>query len=153
MTWPKLKEKIYIEDGSFRDIYIQNISIQDWENWVNLVNANFTIAWYNPLSEKSESKIDFQVIKAYWAGEHDYCSTASIFIGAAKINCHFFEALEIENDIDPREFNNMQDHLKLMDYLKLISKTLGKTVILCPENMSNIVLIHVDNQHIKIDLK
>lgn len=55
MNWKDLKDKIYYWDGSWRDIYVQESTRDDWENWINLVNANYKIDWYNGKTERDEN--------------------------------------------------------------------------------------------------
>lgn len=83
MNWTDLKNKIYYCDGSLRDIYILNTSVADWKKWVDYANHNYKVTWYNGLLSKDENQIDFSIIKDYWDGEHDLCSTAKICINVS----------------------------------------------------------------------
>jgi len=150
MNWQILKEQIYIWDGGWLDIYIFNTTIKDWEKWAQFVNENYKVSWYNGELNKTETKINFEVIKKFWAGNLDFQSTVMVFIGDIQVNAHFFLSTEIENDIDPREFNDMEDHNALIKYLKGISRILDKEVIVTPENCPEIVLISVKNEHVEI---
>jgi hypothetical protein len=47
MNWKRLKEEVYFEDGSLRDIYIFDTSIEDWKKWVDLVNREYRVSFYN----------------------------------------------------------------------------------------------------------
>ena len=151
MKWDYLKENIYYWDGSWRDIYIKDTSKDDWEKWISFVNNNYRIEWHNPITDKLETKIDFKVIEDNFEGNSEYVTTANVFIEEIQINAHFFTATEIENDIDPREFNSNDDHFKLMNYLKAISKLLKKQVILTPENSNEIILLTVNLDEIVIN--
>jgi hypothetical protein len=150
MEWDYLKENLYHWDGSWRDIYIKDTSKDDWEKWISFVNEYYRIEWYNPITDILETKIDFKVIKDIFEGNSEYVTTANVFIEDIQINAHFFTANEIENDIDPREFNSKDDHFKLMNYLKAISKLLRKQVILTPENSNEIILLTVNLDEIVI---
>lgn len=108
MNWTDLKNKIYYWDGSWRDIYVLQTNRGDWKKWSEYVNKNYRIDWFNSKSYKDENLIDFNVIEEFWSGNRDLCSTAKIFIGKIQINAHFFDEAEMENDIDPREFNLIQ---------------------------------------------
>ena len=148
MNWKKLKDKIYFWDGSWRDIYIPNTTEKDWNKWINFVNENYQVDWYNGKAEADQNKIDFNVILEYWNGNHDLCSTAKIFIDKIQINAHFFDDQEIENDIDPREFKSITDHNRLMQFMKGISRILNKKVFLTPENEHETILITADGENI-----
>lgn len=149
MKWTELKEEIYYWDGSWRDIYILQTNLEDNKRWADYVNNNYRIEWFNGLTQAEENKVDFEVIKEYWNGNHDLCSTAKIFIDKIQINNHFFTDTEIENDIDPREINSIDDHEKVVKYMTDLSKLLNKSVILTPENDQEIVLMKVSKNGIE----
>lgn len=150
MNWEILKNKIYFRDGSWRDIYVKESSADDWEKWIDLVNKNYKINWYNGKTEKDESQIDFNVIKEYWNGNQDLISTAKVFLDNIQVNAHFFDDSEIENDIDPREFKSIQDHNKLLEYLKKVSAICAKPVFVTPENCPEIILMRIENDEVEI---
>jgi len=143
MNWTDLKNRIYYWDGSWRDIYVLQTTIEDNKKWTDFVNQNYRIDWFNGLSQKDENRIDFDVIKGFWNGNHDLRSTAKIFIDNIQINNHFFIDSEIENDIDPRKINSFEDHLRILKYMSDLSLLLGKPTILTPENDKEIVLMKV----------
>lgn len=152
LEWNKLKEEIYYWDGSWRDIYILDIDGVDWEKWVDYVNRNYVISWYNGKVGIKESQINFDVINGYLKGEHDLYSSANIFIGSIQINCHFFSESEIENDIDPREITSITDHEKIIKYMTDLSILLEKDIILTSENDPQDVLIKVNNTSLTINI-
>ena len=103
------------------------------------------------MAQTDERKIDFEVIKGYFNGEHKLCSSASIFIDKIQINNHFFIDTEIENDISPKEIKSIDDHNKLIRYMTELSKVLDKKVILTPENEVETILISVNKDEITIN--
>jgi len=149
MNWKELKDKIYYWDGSWRDIYVLRTSLSDWKKWIDYVNANYKIDWFNGKIGTNQEQVDFDVIKEYWGGNSDLCSTAKVFIDNIQINTHFFAEFEIENDIDPREFNSMEDHDRLTKYMSDISTLLNMEVILTPENEHETVLFEIDKASIE----
>jgi len=149
MNWTELKKEIYLWDGSWMDIYVQDVTAADWKKWVDFVNENYKLSWHNAQHDKTEPAIDFDYISGFWEEGHEFLSTAKIFIEKLQINVHFFTPSEIENDIDPREFKSMEDHQALIKYLKAISKLLGKEVIVTPENLPQTVLITAKEDNIR----
>ena len=149
MNWTELKEKIYYWDGSWRDLYILQTNLDDNLKWTNYVNENYRIEWFNGLTQADEKKIDYEVIKEFWNGNLDLCSTAKVFIDKIQINNHFFDNEEIENDIDPREINSIEDHEIVVKYMKDLALLLDKTIILTPENDKEIVLMKVSKDGIE----
>ena len=138
-NWEKIKEEIYFIDGSLRDIYVNNITENEWELWVNYVNKNYKIDWNN------KKKIDFEIIKNNWK-EIMPQYTAKMFIENIQINNHFFG--DFENDIDPAEIKNIYDHNCIIKYMKDISEILNKTVYLSEENWRNDYLIKIYKEKI-----
>lgn len=145
--WDELKDQIYYWDGSWRDLYILNTNKENWIKWVNYVNQHYIINWYNGKTGIEENQINYDVIKEYFDGEHDLCSLAKIFIDKIQINCHFFSESEIENDIDPREINSIEDHKKVLRYMTDLSMILNKEVILTPESEPEVILMNVNEQY------
>jgi len=148
MNWKDLKDKIYYRDGSWRDIYVLQTNHNDWEKWVDYVNSNYRVEWFNGKADRDQEKVDFNIVKEYWGGNADFCSTAKVFINNIQVNTHFFAEVEIENDIDPREFNSIEDHERLTKYMSDISALLGKEVILTPENEHETVLFKINRNRI-----
>jgi hypothetical protein len=144
MNWTDLKNTIYYWDGSWRDIYVHGTNMTDWKKWTDYVNANYKVDWFNGKTNKNEARIDFSVIEEYWNGNHDFCSTAKVLMDTIQINAHFFVDKKLENDIDPREFNSIDDHNKLLKFMTDLSILLDKQVILTPENDPETILIKVD---------
>jgi hypothetical protein len=148
MKWTELKEKIYYWGGTWRDIYVLNSSRHDWKIWIDYVNKNYSIDWFNSKTNTDDKKVDFNVIEEFWSGNLDFCSTAKIFIDKIQINAHFFDDTELENDIDPREFNSIEDHDKLIKYMTDLSILLDKEVILTPENEYETILFKVNRSEV-----
>jgi len=143
MNWQEIRDELYYIDGSWRDIYIQNTTKEDWRLWSAYVNEHHKVKWLNGKTNTTEDRIDFDVILEFWNGNHDFCSIARVFIDTLQINAHFFTHSEIENDIDPREFNGIEDHIRLVKYLADLSDLLRKEVIITPENEPDVVLLKV----------
>lgn len=151
MNWEYLKEKIYYWDGAWLDIYVFNIEEQNWFEWVNFVNNTYRISWHNGRTQKNQNQIDFNVIEDYWNSTSEYVSTGTIYLNnKIEIKAHFFDNSEFENDIDPREFQNMEDHEQLMKYLKQVSKIMKREVVLTPENCPETPLIKVKKEEIEL---
>jgi hypothetical protein len=153
MNWTDLKDKIYYWDGSWRDLYVLQTTRADWKIWVDYVNRNYRIEWFNSKADKDENQIDFSVIEEFWSGDHDLCSTAKVFIDKIQINAHFFDETEMENDIDPREFNSIDDHNKLIKYMSDLSILFDKEVILTPENEHETFLLKVIKNNVEFSEK
>ncbi|MEM6843670.1 MAG: hypothetical protein AAF632_15690 [Bacteroidota bacterium] len=149
MNWKSIKDSIYFEDGSLRDIVISDWSIEAWEKWVDLVNRKYKLEFYNGQTEESTDKIDFQIINQYWKGKSDLVNTATIHLDQVIIKCYFFDSREFENDIQPQEFRSIANHFRLINYLVDTSNLSGKTVFLTGENSTDEVLLEVSGKQVK----
>jgi hypothetical protein len=154
MDWKSLKEKIYYLDGSLRDIYVKDTTRNDWEKWIDLVNNNYSVEFYNGQTEKRENRIDKNIVFDYWERKTDILGNATIKLDTIIIKCYFFIEQQIENDIAPAEINSIDDHNKLLSYLKDVSKVLDKKVFLTPESYSGDEpqLITVERNEVSIRL-
>ncbi|WP_183558824.1 hypothetical protein [Mucilaginibacter sp. SP1R1] len=145
MNWDNIKEQIYFEDGSLRDIYVLNTTRDDWYRWIEYVNSNYPVNFYNHgLDEDIQFRqIDPQAVTDRWDGKSDYNCIVIVRIKDAYLKAHFFAEDEIENDISPKEFNSEEQHLALLKYLQEVSQLLNKKVILTDESRPERVLLLV----------
>jgi hypothetical protein len=142
-NWNELKQKIYYVDGTLRDIYILDTNIEDNKKWVEYVNKNYLIKWFNGLKEVTEDKIVFEIVEGYLSRTHDCCSSAYVYIDDIQVNNHFFSDIEFENDIDPREITSIQHHEKLVNYMCEVSNLLSKPIILTLEGEKETILMKI----------
>lgn len=148
--WKKLKEEVYFEDGSLRDIYVPNATADDWEKWTNWIRRSpYRFEWYDPHKEKFVDYIDFSTISDWWQVTPDkVCPTIRVFVDHIQINAHFFCDYEMENDISPTDIQCWGDHVRLLNYMKIMSYVLEKPVILTNENFHDNVLLSVHGEKI-----
>ncbi|MGI4744027.1 MAG: hypothetical protein ACRYG7_53435 [Janthinobacterium lividum] len=145
MNWNELRKSVYQVDGSWRDIYVLNATRDDWKKWIEHVNDTYEVTFTAEGYKDGvvSNKVDAGFIDYRWDEEH-YTACASVFLRQVQINCHFFTDEQIENDIDPKEVESIDDHLRIVDYMKSISKLLGKEVILTEENSEEAIWIKVN---------
>lgn len=143
MHWTELKKRVYFEDGSLRDILVLGATVKDWEIWIDLVNEKYQVEFWDAKTVRSD-KIDFAIVKELWDsdGEREVVS-ATIKLGPVNVKCYFFYGSDIENDILPCEVKLPEDHERVVAYLKDMSISLGKEVILTDEGTATSVLIRV----------
>ena len=55
MNWNELESKIYFREGSWLDIYVNDTTRTDWQKWVQYINHEFKIEWYNGKTEKNDT--------------------------------------------------------------------------------------------------
>ena len=141
---------MYRLDGSWRDIYVLNATRDDWKKWSEYVSTNYKVSWYaeDYNNGLASDRIDSWFIDYRWDSEH-YVTTASVYLNRVQINCHFFIESQIENDIDPKELESIDDHNRVVNYMKSLSKLLDKEVILTEENNQEAVWIRVNGDDVR----
>ena len=145
--WNKIKW-IFEPDGSLRDIYVQDISLAEWEKLIDCLNENFSLTYANT------HKIDKAEVLNYLqstSGELER-KFVTINLGGIRINCHFFLPQQIEFDLDPKEVNSLSDFELIETFMKKISETLQEQVTLTAENNPEFPLfkVHTKNSINKI---
>lgn len=151
MNWAYLKDKIYYEDGSLRDIFVLHVTISDWQAWVDLVNNKYQVEFYDARSDRRSNQLELGPIVETWTEDQREWVTASIILGRARLNCFFYGEDEIEHDIDPREFKSIEDHNLLIEYLVDVSVSLGKDIMVIEENTRESILMSVVGQQLTIN--
>lgn len=146
MDWKQIKEQIYFEDGSFRDIVIENTTRDDWRKWVDYVCTNYRVETLYNETQITSNGIDFDYVLDFWDGRIECNACSSVFsLDKIQVNAFYFDDLELENDIDPREVKAEEDHQAIVKYLKDLSIILDKKVVLILENCKNIILMTAEN--------
>lgn len=141
MNWQELKDKIYFEDGSLRDILVFNTTRSDWQKWADLVNEKYSVEFHDAKTDLISDKIDFNIVEEYLKSTDRDSIKAAIKVGSVIVMCHFFDDSEIENDISPREFKSQSDHDNLICYLDDIAAALNKEVCITVENTQGSILL------------
>jgi len=150
MKWQELRDKVYYQDGSLRDIYIQDATQNDWKLWIEFVNTHYRVSFLIYEGSISTEIIDFDKVLEFWSGSLDSSISATVYVGDIVVKSYFFSKEEIENDITPKEITSLEDHNSLIDYLKGVSKALNKRVILTPELEPETVLILVEQDNVTL---
>jgi hypothetical protein len=139
-------EWIFEPDGSLIDIYVQEVSMMDWERIIDLINEKFEVNHGN-YGEYQDSKIiDKEYAIEYLTdktGEKE-SKSASIELKGLKLNCHFFLEDQIEFDIDPKEINSIEDFEQIEMFMSEISRVTENQVILTGENNITFPLFKID---------
>jgi len=148
--WNKAKECVYYWDGSWRDIYVLDTTLDHWSKWIDLINEKYSVEFYNGQTQQVEPIIDKRAVFDYLKGESDLLNSATVEIGSVSVKCHFFTETEIENDIDPREVVTIEDHNRLVEYFVDMSKLLNKEVVITAENQRDIICMSVDKEVISL---
>ena len=149
-SWEELKERVYFEDGTLRDVYVFDVTRGDWADWAEFVNASYEVEFIDRESETTEPRIDFEAVKDYWTGRSALVKMASVKLGKVKVNCHFFTPDEFECDIAPEEFTALEDHERFIEYLKKLSELFDKKVLLSEEGAPEFGLLEATASSVEL---
>ncbi len=136
-------EWIFEQDGSLRDIYVQDISLREWEKLTDHLNSNFNLTY------SDTDKIDKNYVLEYLqdtSGEME-CKSLTIHLGHVKVKCYFFLSEQIEFDIDPKEVNSLKNFEQIEKFMISISETLQEQITLTGENSPVFPLFKVDTKN------
>lgn len=138
-SWNDIKW-IFEQDGSLRDIYVQDVSLKEWEELIDFLNSEFR------LSYSGEDQIDKKYILKYLQDTSGKMESKSLTIdlGSIKVNGYFFLIEQIEFDIDPKEINSIHDFEKLEDFMTSISELLQAQITLTAESNPEFPLFKID---------
>ena len=129
MNWEQY-QKEFEWDGSFRDIYIFETSLDDWQNLLDFISANRYEFEYKingdavALPERADTIFECK----------NYRSLLTVKVGDLILNCHFFTLNEIEFDFDPRDVKDERELEELFDFLRQLCRISNKQTVLTPEN-------------------
>jgi hypothetical protein len=145
MEWQDCREAFYV-DGSLRDIYVQDTTVDDWDLFLEAVSCLQTATFVDgdPYPLPTQASEIFER-----SGETSFL--LKIILGQVKMNCHFFTKEEIELDIDPSEVTAQAELDAIVEVLAIVGSALGKDVILTDENVSTSIWIVFDA--IKADVR
>lgn len=130
MSWSVYGKEFAADDGSLRDIYVQDTTIGDWRSaWAWLIASGMPLH-YSVDGASRELPADPQE-------PLDIRSKAApllvIELDEIKVNCHFFGVDTIEFDIDPKQVNSEETMEAVFSFLLRMSNALNKRVDLTGE--------------------
>ena len=128
-------------DGTLRDIYVFETSMEDWESVWKLLAGGRDRLTFSVDGVASEPPTTAAEVFAA-AAKHSVL--AAYAEGGFTINCHFFTPSEIEFDIDPREISNPEAGEAIARFIAAIGEMTSKPVVLTEENDRSMVIACFD---------
>jgi len=132
---------IFKIDGSLRDLYVQDTSIEDWEILIDYLNIKYELS-YNQNERKIDKKYALEYLKDE-SGEME-SKSLTIHLQGITLNCHFFLIDQIEFDLYPPEIKTSGDINNVIAFMEDVSLLLKKSMTLTGENEITFPLIKVD---------
>ncbi len=136
LAWETVRNEFEF-DGSWRDIYVFQTTMSDWQHMLNAVRKSPYQVKYFRGGQPTEFPID--AIHAFPLAEE--CDRyLSVTFAGVQANCHFFWDEEIEFDIDPREVKGQTELDALFGFMQMLADAVGKEAVLTPENFRDAII-------------
>lgn len=130
MKWEDYKHEFEF-DGSWRDIYVLNTGLADWQLVIDLLKTDIYEPQFNVDGDKAIFPLSVDEI---FMIRNEASSYLLFKVDSIQLNCHFFIEAEIEFDFDPREIKSEFDAQRIFNFMRRLGVLLNKEVILTPEN-------------------
>ncbi|MHC0036646.1 hypothetical protein [Pseudoneobacillus sp. C159] len=127
----KLLDEIFEDDGSYRDLYILDVEIKDWETILELIKNNFEFKF---LKDAEEINIDLYDAARIFRERGDFAFLISINYKGVIINTHFFDEAEIEFDIFPMEIDSLEKRMAVFEFMHFIAISINRSISITQEN-------------------
>jgi hypothetical protein len=129
MNWADCGD-IWARDGSLRDIYIFNTTLEDWKKFLIFLTGRSGSVY----SVDGESAPLPHNLQEQFRPDRERSYLLAFPVGRLILHCHFFSVEEIELDLDPRDIQSQDDLSQLAPFLRELAALLGKEVRLTAEN-------------------
>jgi hypothetical protein len=125
-----LQAEDFAWDGSLRDIYVQETSLEDWQRVLRLIQQGPYAAEFFAEDSPQPFPDDVHVL---FRDPSTRPGRLWFSVGGVHLACHFFRPEEIEFDLDPREVTEATLP-GLLRFMADLGDATGHTVVLTPEN-------------------
>lgn len=140
MDWSRIASD-FRYDGSLRDIYILDASLDDWSRvWDVLIAAPERLSF----EVDGETATPPATVEEAFHLRGSHSVLASYTLGKQRLNCHFFIEEEVEFDLDPRDVYGPIEAERLGNFLSLLGRATSKEVRLTPENAPQSIIARYD---------
>lgn len=141
MLRPKDVPEVFEIDGSWRDLYVLDTTVEDWKEMLRMVRDRKTIDYTLRIEDQAAAIPEPPEPVFMRSGEVGW--SLSVNIDGLILNAHFFGPEIIECDIDPRELTANRFY-ELLDFMESLGRRLKKEVRLTPENRSEEPIVKYD---------
>ena len=143
--WDEIKIEFEAE-GSLRDIYVENIEVFEWDNFLDFLRASKYKLEFTHGEQSIEMPANFSLIRVLQETDP---TTLFIWLNDdIQLNCHFFISNEIELDLSPYDFNGESEFLTLIEFLESLAAALKKKIILTHEGMQEQIILSIGGKFV-----
>lgn len=126
-------------DGSFRDVYVIDTTVEDWQRLVTFIRQ---WGWWHAYEEDGHAtRLPSDVREIFGRRSRVSVLLRLRPFRLLNINCHFFGEDEIEFDLDPREVSGQEGLDELCAFVRTVGRALERRVIVTLENSQEVELM------------
>jgi hypothetical protein len=130
IRWNQVRDDL-IWDGSWLDIYIRETTLDDWNQFLNVVRRTMQ---YQYFVNGELATLPLVSVDIFSPQKHP--KLLSVWVGGAQLNCHFFAEGEIELDLDPRQITSEEIFDAIKQFMEQLAVAIHRSIQLTPENLS-----------------
>ena len=138
IEWNTVAED-FARDGALRDIYVFQTTVADWQQALDTVRSTATAIQYRC----GEQPLP---LPSTFGSPSEFGRLLTFRIGSIGLACHFFHDADIEFDFRPHELTGQTDLDDLLHFVRRLGDSIGKPVIVCPENSPDYAFLRYDPQ-------
>jgi len=144
MEWSVIKEDLYYEDGSLRDIITDNdeMSLEKWKLLCDFLQENYDLQVFCD-GNKVEDKFGYSLVeKMIYDGNHFYI--ASFYVCNIGLTLYFsFGSQHLEFDFFPNQVDSLDKHDGIANFMIQLANILQINIKMTGENCPNNYLLKV----------
>lgn len=129
---------LWEQDGSLRDVYVQNTNAVHWDRFDLLLNQ------YKCTYSFDGTALPFPGSRSVLENREGSHLLSILLDGPVVICCHFFIPEQLEFDISPKEVTGILQHVQVLSFVENLAETLELPADITPENCEqNPILTYV----------
>lgn len=140
LTWEKCRAD-FEADGSLRDIFVLDTTIDQWRSVYAMLTTNYSCSFQ---VDGAPRVLPLVVDEMFAIRRAESSPKLAIRIGTPTINCYFFNEKEIELSFDPAEVASQVELDPLLAFLKQIGDLCKKPITVHRENYKKYPLMTYD---------
>ena len=129
MAWIQAAED-FVPEGSLRDIYVRNVSRDDWESAYRWLLSAYPHA-FNRDGNQIEPPASVEFI---WQDRAVASNLRTLQVSGIRVNCHFFQSDDLELDLRPEQVVDEERSSAVTDLMIGRDRQVDKQVILTYED-------------------
>jgi len=146
MLTPQDLPEAFELDGSFRDLYVLDTTVDDWKALFNLLRSRRAFSHQlfingEPAAIPQNPDPGFPDSPSLQSGNVGW--SLSIDLDGLQLAAHFFSPEQIEFNLDPKQLN-AETFVELLNFMASLGRALKREVLLTPENREHAPIAKYD---------